>query len=151
MVVEDNKSYLNTLNLGEKTRFQILVPIGDITRITLSTVNFAKALGDKVTVVHVSDDLEAIEKLKTKWEATNVSVPLVILESQYRSILTPLLTYLDSIHQRDSDEVVIVVLPEFVAKHWWENVLHNQTAFRLKAALLYRPGMLVLNVPYQLR
>jgi hypothetical protein len=117
----------------------------------LSTVNFAKALGDKVTVVHVSDDLEAIEKLKTKWEATNVSVPLVILESQYRSILTPLLTYLDSIHQRDSDEVVIIVLPEFVAKHWWENVLHNQTAFRLKAALLYRPGMLVLNVPYQLR
>jgi len=78
-------------------------------------------------------------------------VPLEIIDSPYRSLIPPLLRYIDSIDRQMSGDTVIVVLPELVATRWWHNLLHNQTALRLKAALLYRPGIVVVSVPYHLR
>ena len=77
-------------------------------------------------------------------------VPLVVVESPYRSLTRPLLAYIDALHRQQADRVLTVVLPEFVPAHWWEHLLHNQTALRLKGALLGRPGIVVISVPYHL-
>jgi len=75
---------------------------------------------------------------------------VVIIESPYRSLAGPLLRYIDALHERHPDDTLVIVLPEFVPRRWWEHVLHNQTALRLKAALLYHPGVIVASVPYRL-
>jgi hypothetical protein len=77
-------------------------------------------------------------------------VALVLIESPYRALTQPLLAYIDEIDARDPTDTLTVVLPEFVPAHWWEQPLHNQTALRLKAALLFRPGTVVINVPYHM-
>ena len=75
----------------------------------------------------------------------------VVVESPYRALVTPLLAYNDLVDRQEEDDTLTVVLPEFVAKRWWEHLLHNQAALRLKAALLFRPGTIVVSVPYHLR
>lgn len=140
----------DTMNLNNETSYQIIVPVSSINKLTISTLNFAQALGSRVTAIHVSDNPDRISTLKQKWEHSGMDTPLVILESPYRSVVRPLVAYLDTIHERQHNEVLIVMLPEFVARHWWEQILHNQTALRLKAALLYHPGIIVMSVPYQL-
>jgi hypothetical protein len=76
---------------------------------------------------------------------------LTIIESPFRSLVGPLLAYIDAMHAQHPGKTLTVVLPEIVPAHWWEQVLHNQTALRLKAALLFRPGVVVADVPYHLR
>jgi hypothetical protein len=80
-----------------------------------------------------------------------MGVPLVVLSSPYRSLLRPLLDYIDNLQERDDNHMVTVVLPEFVPRHWWQHVLHNQTALLIKAALLFRKNTVVADVPYLLR
>jgi len=75
---------------------------------------------------------------------------LLIIESPYRSLRPPLLAYIDTVHELHPDDTLTVILPEFVVGHWWEYFLHNQMAFRLKAALLFRPGIVVTDVPQHL-
>jgi hypothetical protein len=77
-------------------------------------------------------------------------VPLVIIESPYRSLVGPLLHYLDELQKQAPAATLTVVLPEYIPRHWWEQILHNQTALRIKAALLFRPGTVVISVPYHL-
>jgi hypothetical protein len=129
---------------------QIIVPIGGLNLVSLSTLNFARTLSEQVTAVFVSDDHGAIEKLRADWEANHPGVPLVVLETPYRSVIRPFLAYLDDIHERNKDEQLMVILPEFVVHHWWEQLLHNQTALRLKAVLLNKSGIIVTSVPYHL-
>jgi hypothetical protein len=76
---------------------------------------------------------------------------LIIIESPYRSLTRPLLAYIDTVHELFPNDTLTVILPEFVVAHWWEHLLHNQTALRLKAALLFRPGIVVTSVPQHLR
>jgi hypothetical protein len=75
---------------------------------------------------------------------------LVAIESPYRSLAGPLLRYIDALHESHPEDTLVIVLPEYVPSHWWEHLLHNQTALRLKAALLFHPGVIVANVPYHL-
>ena len=148
--VAQGQDYPDNLNLQPDQPYQIIVPIAALNRISRSTLNFARSLSDKVTAIYVSDDPAAIHQLKQNWAVTNPHIPLVVLETPYRSVVQPLLAYLDEIHERHSSEVVMVMLPEFVVRHWWEQILHNQTALRLKAALLRRSGVVVTDVPYHL-
>ena len=83
-------------------------------------------------------------------ESAHGMANLVIIESPYRSLAGPLLRYIDALHETHPDDTLVIVLPEFVPRHWWEHVLHNQTALRLKAALLFHPGVIVASVPYHL-
>ena len=129
---------------------RMVVPVGELNKVTLGTLNFARGLGGNVTALHINDDREGIARVQAKWDQWECDVPLVVLESPYRSVVSPLLVYIASLKRRHPDEVIIVVLPEFVARHWWEQLLHNQTAFRIKAALLFYPGVVVISVPYQL-
>jgi hypothetical protein len=121
-----------------------------VNKITLSTVDFARSLGDDVTALFISDEPEAIEEVTQQWRHYEINIPLTILENPYRSIVPPLLNYLRAIEAEEEGDILMVVLPEFVARHWWEAILHNQTALRIKSALLFRPGVVVVDVPYHL-
>jgi hypothetical protein len=99
-------------------------------------------------VVHVTEDLEQGEALRADFERQFPGVPFVIVESPYRALVQPFVTYLD-VTFRDRDTMSSVVIPEYVARHWWERVLYNQTARRLRSALLGRPGTVVTAVPYR--
>jgi hypothetical protein len=129
----------------------VLVPVDDLNQAVLRTIDFAGTISDNVTAVHVTDDIEESEKLRTHWDATVPETPLVIIESPYRSFLAPMLTYIDAIDQLDPEAYITVVLPEFVPAHFWEGILHNQSSVRLKKALLHRPNTVLIDVPYHLQ
>jgi hypothetical protein len=104
-----------------------------------------------VTAVYVSVDEAEAEKLQGKWERWGNGGRLVILESPYRLLLEPLLGYVEHIAElRQPSEMITIVVPQFVPKHWWENLLHTQTAVILRLALIFRRGIVVTDVPYQL-
>ncbi|HEX9016320.1 MAG TPA: APC family permease [Chloroflexota bacterium] len=129
----------------------VVVPIPNLNLVTRQALAFAQDLSKRVIAVHVTADLAEAENIRNQWhDAVGEEVSLVIIESPYRLMLPPLLAYIDALRDTHPDDNLMVVLPEFVPKHWWQNVLHNQTALRLKAALLYRPGIAVASFPYHL-
>jgi amino acid transporter len=133
-------------------RLRVIVPIGSLNLPSQQALAFARAISTIVTGVHVTDDLEEAQKLQKDWEdIIGNHGQLVIIESPYRSLVGPLLAYLDSVREQNPYDTVMVVLPEFVPSRWWEHLLHNQTAFLLKAALLFRSGVIVADVPYHIR
>jgi len=107
-----------------------------------------RALAEDIQVVHVTEDLEEGEALRQAFDRQFPGVPFVIVESPYRALVQPFVTYLDVAH-REPDTMTIVVIPEYVARHWWERLLYNQTARRLREALLGRPDTVVTAVPYR--
>jgi hypothetical protein len=135
---------------SEEIEHTVIVPIAAVNRVAKQTLAYARSISPNVTAVHVTDDEAEIEQMRANWEALDSDIPLVIIESPYRSLVGPLLAYLDEIDRQRPDDTLTVVLPEFIARHWWEQILHNQTALRIKAALLFRPGTVVTSVPYHL-
>jgi hypothetical protein len=142
---------------SQEIRHRFVVPIAQLDRAAIQSLAYARSLSPHVTAVHVVVDEERVEQLQADWEkwqkqiAVEEKMHLLIIESPYRSLLRPLLAYIDTINQRHPEEILTVILPEFVVAHWWEHLLHNQIALRLKAALLFRPGVAVLNLPQHLR
>jgi len=128
----------------------VIVPVSDVNRVARQTLAYARSISDNVTAVHINDDESAIERMRESWTKLDTDVQLVIIESPYRALVAPLLKYIDEIDKQRPTDTITVVLPEFIALHWWEHVLHNQTALRIKAALLFRPGTVVTSVPYHL-
>jgi amino acid transporter len=126
----------------------VLVPFSELTYPALLSLAYARAIARDVRGVHIASSDEDKERIRAEWEAWGNHVPLVILESPYRQIVEPLLAYIEACDQEEPGNLLTVVLPEYVPNHWWENVLHNQTALRLKATLLYRPRTVVIDVPY---
>jgi amino acid transporter len=129
----------------------VIVPMPSLHLGVLPALDFARALSDNVTAVHVTDDLAEAEDLKARWEEWAQDIPLVIIESPFRSLLSPLLAYVEARRKNEPNRLVTVVLAEFVPKHWWEWILHNQTALRLKLALFFQPHTVVADVPYHLK
>jgi amino acid transporter len=127
---------------------RVVVPVPGMTRAVVQAVNFGRSISDDVLVVHVTDDVEAAEALRARFEHQMPGVSVVIVESPYRSLIQPFVTYLD-VTTTDPDLITIVVLPEYVAKHWWERLLYNQITNGLKRALLGRPNTVVTTVPYR--
>ncbi len=147
----------------EQIRHTIVIPVADLNRAALRAIAYARSLTGQIehpaedghaniVAVHVTDDVEAGERLKERWDQANTGVPLVVLESPYRSLVGPLLTYINALERQhpEGTSIVTVLLPEFIPGHWWEHVLHTQTALRLKGALLFRPRTAVTSVPYHL-
>ena len=135
----------------DEMKLVCLVPIADLNSLALQSLALARALSENVIAVHVCDDEHHIAVMRARWEVWGNHVPLEIVESPYRSFIRPLLRYIDAIDRQRSDDTVIIVLPELVATRWWHQLLHNQTALRLKAQLLFRPGTVVINVPYHIQ
>ncbi len=126
----------------------VIVPISDINKSTVNALNYARTLSPKIVGVHVTDDAEEAAHLQEKWAHWGEGVNLVILESPYRSLMAPLLSYIDMVQKKRPKAMITVLVPEYIPAHWWEQVLHSQTAFRLKASLLLRPNTVVTSVPY---
>jgi hypothetical protein len=88
--------------------------------------------------------------MQERWAKVAGGVPLVVLASPYRSVLGPLLDYIDGIQRQGPGQMVTIVLPEFIPRRWWQHLLHNQTALLIKGALLFRRGIIVVDVPFHL-
>jgi amino acid transporter len=139
------------VSLTKETKPIVIVPIPGLHLGVLPALSFARAISNSVTAVHITDDMEAAERLRRQWEEWDQKVPLVIIESPFRSLIQPLVAYIDARQQDEPERVITVVLPEFVPKNWWEWVLHNQSALRLKATLFFRPNTVLADVPYHLK
>ncbi|MCC6180154.1 MAG: APC family permease [Chloroflexi bacterium] len=128
----------------------LVVPVPGLNRAVARTIGYARTLSKNVTAVYITDDLDDADALRRRWKAWHTDVPLVILESKYRALTSPLLRYVDAVGEQNPSAPITVVLAEYVPRHWWEWPLHNQTALRLKAALFFRPNTAVVDVPYHL-
>jgi len=119
---------------------------------TLRALAYAQATRpDDLTALSVAVNEEDTHELEAEWEARGLNITLTIVESPYREITGPTLNYIRHIHREGPRDVVTVYIPEYVVGHWWEQLLHNQSALRLKARLLNESGVMVASVPYQLR
>lgn len=129
----------------------VIVPFSEINRSSMRALAFARSISDKPLALHITFDANEAEELKKKWRPWGAGADLVILESPYRSFTEPLLAYIDAIHRHDPDAYVTIVIPEYLPAHWWQHILHNQTALRLKGSLLFRRNTVVIDVPFLLR
>jgi amino acid transporter len=144
---------LEGLEAPPKFQHTVLVLIGDVHRGVVRAVQYARTLAPTAVVraVYVETDPARTARLEERWGKWGLGVPLVVLTSPYRSLLRPLLDYLDQIQSRGDDQMLTIVLPEFLPRHWWQHILHNQTALLVKGALLFRKNTVVADVPYLLK
>jgi amino acid transporter len=134
------------------TRVHAIVLVSKLHKPTLRALAFAKATRPNVLeAVYVSMGAEDTARLLEEWDERNIDVPLKVLHSPYRELTRPIVEYATEIKQANPRGVVAVYIPEYVVGRWWEQLLHNQTALRLKGRLLFTPGVMVTSVPYQLR
>ena len=132
-------------------RHTALVPVAGMNKMVLRAVEYARSISKDVIAVTVNTDNQDRAGLLEKWQAWAPDVPLIILESPYRAIHGPLLRFIDELEGWRDDDVITVVMPEFVSKRWWHHLLHNQTSLFLKAALFFKPKIIVTSIPYHLR
>ena len=128
----------------------VIVPIGGVQRAVVEALGYANSLSTDVRAVYVNVHPDALEALKRDWPNWGSHVKLVVLQSPYRSMTEPLLDYIDRMRIEHPDDYMTVVLPEFVVRHWWHHLLHNQSALTLKAALLFRKRIVTTSVPFHL-
>ncbi|MBI4492953.1 MAG: APC family permease [Chloroflexi bacterium] len=126
----------------------VVVPVSRLDRAALEALAFAQSISPDVVAVHVTDDRDQAEQMKRRWERWGGEVQLVIVESPYRALIPPLLAYIDAIEQQGPKQPITVILSEFVPRHFWEWLLHNQSALRLKLHLFFRPNTIVVDLPY---
>ncbi len=138
------------LVIGSPTRTQrVIVPVSDVTRDVVQAIKFGRTISADVTAVHVTDDADHAIGLRRRFAQQVPGIPLVVLESPFRSLVRPLVRFLEETADRMADGVVIVLLPEFVARHWWERWLFNDNQRRIRSALLGRRNLVVAEVPYR--
>ncbi|WP_053368243.1 APC family permease [Bacillus sp. FJAT-27245] len=132
----------------------MIVPVAGVTHVVANSLNYAKSLNaDQIIAVYVAFDREEEKKFAEKWEKWQPDVRLVTLHSQYRSIIQPLTKFVDIVEHkaREANYRVSVVIPQFIPKEGWHNILHNQSSFLIRAFLLYRRDVIVTTVPYHLK
>ncbi len=129
----------------------VIVPIGGVHRAVVEALRYASGLAGDVRAVYVNVNVDGMAAMKRDWPQWGAHVKLVVLQSPYRSMTEPLLDYIDRMKAEHPNSYITVVLPEFVVKHWWHHLLHNQSALTLKAALLFRPRVVTTSVPFHLK
>ena len=132
------------------TRHRVIMPLSGVHQGTLDALRYARRLSDDITAVHVSIDPSETEKIRQKWETWGEGVRLVILDSPYRLFVEPLLEYIEEIAaERQPDETITIVVPQFIPSKSWHKLLHTNTANLLRSELLSKPGIIITDVPYQ--
>jgi amino acid transporter len=131
-------------------RHVVLVPVGGIQRAVVKALRYGRTLSDDVRAVYVEVDPSGTEGIRNLWPEWGQGVELVILDSPYRSLMEPLLEYVEQVHRQDRAGYVTVILPEFVPRRIWQHLLHNQHALLIKGALLFKPNVVVTSVPFHL-
>lgn len=142
-------------NFGEPPpaiRHRVLIPISGVHRGALEALNYARSLSDDVTAIHISIEPEKRDAIESKWKWWGKGVRLVVIDSQYRTFLEPFLGYVDELCRvLQPNERLTIVVPQFNPKRPWHNMLHTQTAFWLRFALLSKRGIVITEVPYQVQ
>ena len=153
---KDLASHLSLNKFGglpaRQTRHRVIMPVSSIHQGTLEALRYAKLLSDDVTAVHVSIDPAETEKVQRKWKSWGDGTRLIILDSPFRLFIEPLLEYIkEIIDNRQPNETITVVVPQFIPSKHWHRTLHMRTADVLRQELLSKPGVVVTDVPYQVR
>jgi amino acid transporter len=128
----------------------VLVPISGIQQAVLGALGYARSLAEDVRAVYVDVDPAATAQIRSEWPRWGGGTRLVTLDSPFRSLMEPLLEYIEAVQREDPAGYVTVVLPEFIPARWWHHLLHNQRALLIKGALLFRPRVIVTSVPFHL-
>jgi hypothetical protein len=133
------------------SKVHAVVLVSKVHKPTLRALAFARATRpDQLTALTVNVDDADTRELRTAWDRYDIPVPLTVLESPYREVTRPVLEFVKSIRRDSPRELVVVFVPQYVVGHWWENLLHNQSALRLRARLQFMPGVMITTVPWQL-
>lgn len=134
---------------------RVIVPVSGIHRGVLPALQYARSISgdgnENVTAVYVEVNEQHTQEMKKEWEKWGMGLPLEVIKSPFRSISGPLLRYIDEESKRHKNSITTVVLPEFVPRAWWQQLLHNQTALLIKGKLLFHPNIVVTSVPHHLR
>jgi hypothetical protein len=137
---------------GLPSRVHAIVLVSRLHKPAMRALSYARASRPNVIeAISVDVDHEATRRLQDEWDEHDVPVPLKMLSSPYREVISPIVSYVRHIRRDSPRDVITVYIPEYVVGHWWEQLLHNQTALRLKGRLLFTPGVMVTSVPYQLQ
>ena len=145
LTVEDHDQVL-------PTRVHAVVLVSKLHKPTLRALAFAKAARpNTLEAVTVASEQGDADRLLEEWDRAGIGIPLKVLHSPYRQVVRPVVEYTRAIRDASPRGVVAVYIPEYVLGHWWERLLHNQSAFRIKSRLLFQPGVVITSVPYQLR
>ena len=128
----------------------VVVPVARLDRPSLEALAFARSIAEAPLAVHITNEPGAAAELRAQWSEVGGGVELVIVESPYRALIGPLVRYLDALQRQDPSRRLLVILSEVVPRRWWDNLLHNQTSFRLKLRLFFRRNTVVADVPYHL-
>ena len=129
---------------------RVIVPLSGVHRAVVEALEYAEGLGKDVRAVYVDADPQATAQVRKDWEKWGRGIPLVVLDSPYRSLIEPLLAYIEQVASEPPEAFVTVVLPEFVPARIWHNLLHNQRALLIKGALLFKRNVVVTSVPFHL-
>ena len=129
----------------------VILPISGIHRGVIDALRYAESIAADVRAVYVEIDPMSTERMQAEWTKWGRGIPLVVLKSPYRSVISPLLKYIDEIENLMHDDIMTVIIPEFVAAKWWQQALHNQTAMFIRAALIFKRGKVVTSVRYHLK
>ena len=144
------------LNAGPELRLHrhthsVIVLVGRVHRATLAALSYAESLKpDRLVAMSVVSDGEQAEEIQRQWEEHHIEIPLHVTMSQYRDLAGPVLEFVDDLDDQYDNDIVTVILPEFVLTHWWQGLLHNQSALLLKGRLLFRRNTVVISVPYHI-
>ncbi|HEV2309821.1 MAG TPA: DNA-binding protein, partial [Acidimicrobiia bacterium] len=129
----------------------VIVPINSVNKCAIEALAYARALHpDRLVAMVVDLEDTDVDALRQRWHELDLGITLDVVESPYRDITRPILKFINEIDARHQGDVITVVLPEVVVHHWWEQLLHNQTALALKGRLLFRPNTIVVSVPTQI-
>ncbi|WP_410511095.1 APC family permease [Paenibacillus sp. BR2-3] len=155
--------YQHYMNTADQLRIQmdiekpvikgstVVVPVSGVTRAVLHSLSYAKSLTDNVVAVYVGFDEEEIQKMEHKWEEWNPGVRLIVLRSRYRSIMRPLVKFIDTVEWKTAaTDHITILIPQFITKHWWQAILHNQTSILIRTYLMNQKDIVVATVPYHL-
>jgi amino acid transporter len=126
----------------------VVVPVNSITKATAGALMYATTISDEVVAVYIEIDRRATVEMQRRWDEWDIGVPLVVLPSPYRSVLRPLVEYVESLRMVTPGELITVVVPEIVPKQWWEHFLHNKTALYIRTAFMFKPNVVVVAVPF---
>ncbi|MFE4199846.1 APC family permease [Aneurinibacillus aneurinilyticus] len=141
-----------TTEKPEKKGSVIVIPVAGITQVIRNTISYAQSLSDDIVAVYVGFDDEEIKKMEKKWAEWDPGVRLIVLRSRYRSIVRPLSRFIDTVEWKKAEtDHVTVMIPQFITKRWWHNLLHNQTSLLLRAYLFARQDVKISTVPYRLK
>lgn len=147
LVGEDPDNYAGG---PRKIKHTVILPISGLHKGIIGSLEYAQSIAADVRAIYVEIDAPTTDRLQTEWLRWGRGVPLIVLKSPYRSIIGPLLRYVEEVRRIEQDDMITVLIPEFVTPKWWHALLHNQTALIMRAALAYKAGVIVTSVRYHL-